>query len=226
MAKTNGDELPFLVAGGGIGGLITAYALARKGFPVPVFEQAGEFKELGAGIQLGPNIFRAIERVGLKAGMMDDAWVPPSLEMRDALTGDLVTSIPLGEPFMKRFGQPYAVTHRADIHGVYLRACQGNNLVSLENSREVEDFVDEGDAVAIHLEGGEEVRGRALIGCASTANSTTPPASPPNCATRCSAAVRPSKPMTAWLGSMGGCETSSSGGPRSTAGREGRISAA
>jgi 2-polyprenyl-6-methoxyphenol hydroxylase-like FAD-dependent oxidoreductase len=110
--RDNGNDLPFLVAGGGIGGLITAYALARKGFPVRVFEQAPEFKELGAGIQLGPNIFRAIERVGLKAGMMDDAWVPPNIEMRDALSGGLVTGIPLGEPFMKRFGQPYAVPSR------------------------------------------------------------------------------------------------------------------
>src|SRR5271169_7151546 len=104
---TSGSDLPFLVAGGGIGGLIAAYALAHKGFPVRVFEQAPEFKELGAGIQLGPNIFRAIERVGLKTNMLDDAWVPPKIEMRDAVSGVLVTDIPLGEPFMKRFGQPY-----------------------------------------------------------------------------------------------------------------------
>src|ERR1700687_5462273 len=162
---TNRNDLPFLVAGGGIGGLVAAYALARQGFPVRVFEQAPEFKELGAGIQLGPNIFRAIERSGLKASMLDDAWVPPALEMRDALSGEEITAVPLGEPFRKRFGQPYAVTHRADIHGVYLRACQGNNLVSLENNRKVEDFTDEGDAVSLRLEGGEEVRGCALIGC-------------------------------------------------------------
>ena len=165
MAKANGQDLPFLVAGGGIGGLVAAYALARKGFPVRVFEQAPEFKELGAGIQLGPNIFQAIERIGLKASMLDDAWVPPALEMRDAMTGEPITSVPLGEPFVKRFGQPYAVTHRADIHGVYLRACQGNNLVSLENNRKVEDFTDHGDAVSLRLETGEEVRGRAVIGC-------------------------------------------------------------
>ena len=164
MAKANGKDLPFLVAGGGIGGLIAGYALASKGFPVRVFEQAPEFKELGAGIQLGPNIFRAIERIGLKTSMLEDAWVPPKIEMRDALSGGLVTEIPLGEAFVKRFGQPYAVTHRADIHGVYLRACQGNNLVSLETDRKVEDFVDEVDEVALRFEGGEEVRGRALIG--------------------------------------------------------------
>ena len=161
----NGQQLPFLIAGGGIGGLVTAYALARQGFPVRVFEQAAEFKELGAGIQLGPNIFRAIERIGLKADMLADAWVPPALEMRDALTGEPITGVPLGEPFRQHFGQPYAVTHRADIHGVYLRACQGNNLVSLENNRKVEDFDDDGDAVSLRLEGGEMVRGCALVGC-------------------------------------------------------------
>jgi salicylate hydroxylase len=164
MPNTNADA-PFLVAGGGIGGLVTAYALACKGYPVRVFEQASEFKELGAGIQLGPNIFRAIEQIGLKADMLEDAWVPPSLEMRDALTGEEITSLPLGEPFRQRFGQPYAVTHRADIHCVYLRACERHNLVSLENNRKVEDFTDEGDAVAIRLEGGEVARGCALIGC-------------------------------------------------------------
>jgi 3-hydroxybenzoate 6-monooxygenase len=157
--------LPFLVAGGGIGGLVAAYALARKGFAVRVFEQAAEFKELGAGIQLGPNIFRALERIGLKHDMLRDAWVPPVLEMRDSLTGCSITSIALGEPFQKRFGQPYAVTHRADIHGVYLRACQADKLVSLENSRKVEDFEDRGDSVSLHLDGGEEVLGCALVGC-------------------------------------------------------------
>ena len=50
MVQANGQALPILVAGGGIGGLVAAYALARQGFAVRVFEQAPEFKELGAGI--------------------------------------------------------------------------------------------------------------------------------------------------------------------------------
>jgi 3-hydroxybenzoate 6-monooxygenase len=165
MTKTNTRDLPFLIAGGGIGGLATAYALARKGFAVRVLEQASEFKELGAGIQLGPNIFSALDRIGLTSDMVRDAWMPSALEMRDALTGKCITSIPLGEPFRKRFGQPYAVTHRADIHAVYLRACEGSNLVSLENNRKVENFEDRGESVLVRLEDGEEVCGRALIGC-------------------------------------------------------------
>src|SRR5690348_1456472 len=110
MARRNGHDLPFLVAGGGIGGLVTAYALASKGFPVRVFEQAPEFKELGAGIQLGPNIFRALERIGLKLEMLDDAWIPGMLQMRDALTGEEITTVPLGAPVVARFKQPYPVT--------------------------------------------------------------------------------------------------------------------
>ena len=70
-------RLPILIAGGGIGGLAAAHALARKGFPVRVLEQAPEFREIGAGIQLGPNIFRALEKLGLKDAVLADAHRPP-----------------------------------------------------------------------------------------------------------------------------------------------------
>ena len=122
MAAQNQD--PFLIAGGGIGGLAAAYALARKGFPVRVLEQAPEFKEIGAGIQLGPNIFRALDKIGLRDAVLADAHRPPAMEMRCALSGDLVTRIPLDDKrFLDRFQHPYAVTHRADIHGAILNAC-------------------------------------------------------------------------------------------------------
>ena len=161
MARTE----PILISGGGIGGLITAYCLAHHGFPVRLFEQSAEFKEVGAGIQLGPNIFRALEKVGLKDAVLADAHVPPAQEMRDALTGKLITRIPLGDEFKARFGQPYAVTHRADIHATFLKACASSNLVQLETSRRVDDFADHGDHVTVTLNNGESVRGRALIAC-------------------------------------------------------------
>ncbi|HEY6834216.1 MAG TPA: 3-hydroxybenzoate 6-monooxygenase [Pseudolabrys sp.] len=165
MAGGNGSA-PFLISGGGIGGLIAAYALAHKGFPVRLFEQSSEFKEVGAGIQLGPNIFRVLERIGLKDAILADAHVPPAQEMRDALTGKLITRIPLDEAFSKRFGgQPYAVTHRADIHAAFLRACQTSNLITLETSRRVDAFEDHGGHVTVTLNNGETVAGRALIAC-------------------------------------------------------------
>jgi 3-hydroxybenzoate 6-monooxygenase len=164
MAKSD-QELPILIAGGGIGGLAAAYALARKGFRVRVLEQASEFKELGAGIQLGPNIFKAIDKLGLKDALLANAWQPEALEMRCALSGRQVTRVPLDQNFIDRFQQPYAVTHRSDIHAVFLKACQANNLVTLETNRQVEGFTQDADGVTVTLQGGEPVRGRALIGC-------------------------------------------------------------
>ncbi len=164
MARSNGSA-PLLISGGGIGGLVAAYALALKGIPVRVFEQAAEFRELGAGIQLGPNIFRVLEKIGLKDAILADVHRPPAIEMRDALTGNKVTSLPLDGAFIERYGQPYAVTHRADIHGAFLKACQSSNLVSLENSRRVDGYEDHGDHVAVTLENGERAEGRGLIAC-------------------------------------------------------------
>src|SRR5262249_32167246 len=162
MAGSDGD-LPFLIAGGGIGGLVTAYSLALKGFPVRVFEQAPEFRELGAGIQLGPNIFRVLERIGLKDEILADAHRPPKQEMRDALTGKLITEIPLGAEFDAAFKQPYAVTYRADIHGTFLKAAQSSNLITLETNRRVDSYEDRGDHVSVILSNGERAEGRALI---------------------------------------------------------------
>jgi 2-polyprenyl-6-methoxyphenol hydroxylase-like FAD-dependent oxidoreductase len=166
MAKGNGHGLPILIAGGGIGGLAAALALARQGFAVRVLEQAPEFREIGAGIQLGPNVFRALEKLGLKDQVLADVHRPPAMEMRCALSGDRVTRIPLEDPrFYAKFKQPYAVIHRHDIHGVFLRACQASNLVTLENNHTVEDFEQDDAGVTVTLQTGERVRGRALIGC-------------------------------------------------------------
>ncbi len=165
MARTNGGSAPILISGGGIGGLATAYALARQGFAVRVLEQSPEFREVGAGIQLGPNIFRVLEKIGLKDEILADAHRPPAQEMRDALTGKLITRVPLDDEFTARFGQPYAVTHRADIHATFLKACQSSNLISLETSRRVDGYEDHGDRVTVTLESGERAEGAALIGC-------------------------------------------------------------
>ncbi|MDB5598948.1 MAG: salicylate hydroxylase [Xanthobacteraceae bacterium] len=165
MPQINTESLPILISGGGIGGLAAAYALSLKGFPVRVFEQAEEFRELGAGIQLGPNIFRAMERIGLKDQLSADAWEPNNLEMRDGLTGDLITNMPLGQDIRERFGQPYMVTHRSDIHSVFLRACQSSKLVTLETNAHVEDYADDGKTVTLTMKGGAKVQGRALIAC-------------------------------------------------------------
>jgi len=166
MLKGNGNESPILIAGGGICGLAAAYALAEQGFPVRVIEQAPEFKEIGAGIQLGPNIFRALSKIGLDDAVLADAHRPPAMEMRCALTGERILHIPLDDPhFIERFQHPYAVTHRADIHGVVLKACQAHDLVTLQTDSTVTGYEQQSEGVTVALASGERVQGRALVGC-------------------------------------------------------------
>src|SRR3972149_6441494 len=116
------SELPILVAGGGIGGLAVALALARKGRSVQVLESSADFREVGAGIQLGPNVFRMFELLGLTEAINASAVFPDNLVMRDGLSGEEVTRIPLGDAFRARFKYPYAVIHRPDLHQAILDA--------------------------------------------------------------------------------------------------------
>src|ERR1700746_2503375 len=163
---SNGQALLILIAGGGIGGLAAAHALARKGFAVRVLEQAPEFREIGDALRRGPNVFPADEKLDLKEAVLADAHRPPAMEMRCALSGERVTRIPLDEPrFREKFKQPYAVTHRHDLHSVFINACKNNNRIALETGRSVEDFEQDDTGVSVTLQSGERIRGRALIGC-------------------------------------------------------------
>jgi 3-hydroxybenzoate 6-monooxygenase len=153
-----------IIVGGGIGGLAAALALARKGIPSQVIEQAPEFKEIGAGIQLGPNVFRMFEVLDLTAPIGALAVFPNNLIMLDSITGQEVTRIPLGDTFRKRFDYPYALIHRADLHKVFLQACQKSDLIKLDASQKVVKVDERADGVTVHTESGKEYRGAALIG--------------------------------------------------------------
>ncbi|OGA12600.1 MAG: salicylate hydroxylase [Betaproteobacteria bacterium RIFCSPLOWO2_02_FULL_63_19] len=160
-----GKDLPIIVAGGGIGGLAAAWALARKGRAVQVFEQAPEFGEVGAGIQLGPNVFKMFDYLGLTEAIDRTAVYPGNLIMRDALSGEEVIRVPVGsDAFRARFKFPYGVIHRADIHGAFLEACRKSPLVTLNASRKVVGYEDKGDRVAVKIDGGAELEGELLVG--------------------------------------------------------------
>ena len=107
---------PVLVVGAGIGGMAAALALAQSGFAVDLFEQAAQIGEIGAGIQLGPNAFAAADALGCGPRARALAVYNEELVMMDAVDGAEVARMPVGEDFRQRFGNPYAVIHRADIH--------------------------------------------------------------------------------------------------------------
>ena len=162
MAQT--FPLPFLISGGGIGGLAAAMVLAQDGHRVTLFEQAASFGEIGAGIQLGPNIFRMFDYLGLTEAINRVAFFPAGLGMNDVRTGEKVVRVPLGDLARATYGFPYGVIYRADLHQVFLDACRAQANVTLRTSAKVESFEQAEDGVTVLLEDGETVAGCALIG--------------------------------------------------------------
>ncbi|HZV91708.1 MAG TPA: 3-hydroxybenzoate 6-monooxygenase, partial [Caldimonas sp.] len=154
-----------LVAGGGIGGLAAALALARRGFAVRVLEQAAEIGEIGAGVQLAPNAFAAFDALGVGEAARSHAVYTERMVMMDAVDGTPVAEIPLGTAFRERFGNPYAVIHRADAHRALLDGVLAHSGIDLCTSTRVVRFEQTaGDVNAIDAQGRVH-RGLALIGC-------------------------------------------------------------
>ncbi len=154
---------PLVIAGGGIGGLAMALALAKRGYPSRVLEQAPEFKEVGAGIQLGPNSRRVLRAIGAEPAVSKLAVMPRALVMMDAVTGERVVTVPL-EGFEERFGAPYAVIHRADLLDALLETARASPLIALETSSQVKTFADDGRSVRVTTADGRVYDAPGLIG--------------------------------------------------------------
>ncbi len=152
-----------IVAGGGIGGLAAALALVRRGFSVEVLEQAAEIGEIGAGIQLGPNAFHAFDALGVGEAARRRSVFTDEMVMHDALDESLVARVPTGEAFRQRFGNPYAVIHRADVHLSLLEGAQATGCVRFLTSTRVERVEQDAGGVTVYDQHGKAHRGVALI---------------------------------------------------------------
>ena len=155
---------PVLVAGGGIGGLAAALALTRQGLRVKVLEQAPQLGEIGAGIQLGPNAFAAFDALGVGPIARSRAVYTDEMVMHDALDETLVGRIPTGEAFRRRFGNPYAVIHRADVHASLLEGARASDRIQVLTGTTVQRIEQDDDGVTVHDAQGGTHRGIALIG--------------------------------------------------------------
>lgn len=158
------EQLPVIVAGGGIGGLAAALALVRQGFRVKVLEQAHEIGEIGAGIQLGPNAFHAFDALGVGDKARSRSVFTDYMVMHDAIDEYQVGKIPTGEAFRQRFGNPYAVIHRVDVHLSLLEGAQETGRVEFLTSTRVERIEQDADSVTVIDQNGKAHRGVALIG--------------------------------------------------------------
>jgi len=158
------QALPVLVAGGGIGGLAAALALVRCGYAVKVLEQAAEIGEIGAGIQLGPNAFAALDALGVGERARGRAVYTDCMVMHDAIDEYEVGRIPTGEAFRARFGNPYAVIHRVDVHLSLLEGVRESGRVEFLTSTRVARIEQDVHGVTAVDEHGNRHRGCALIG--------------------------------------------------------------
>lgn len=161
---TKVTEVPFLIVGGGIGGLAAALGVAATGRSVTVLEQAPEFGEIGAGIQLAPNATAVLDKLGVLDEVSKHAVFPKRLVLMDAITGQELTSLDLGEPFLQRYGSPYIVLHRSDLHKALLNACLANSRITLLNNQAVTSAEQVENRAKVSCEDGTTYISDAVIG--------------------------------------------------------------
>ena len=153
-----------LIAGGGIGGLAAALAAGLAGAEVRLFERAPVFTEVGAGVQLGPNVVRCLQAWGLQKALLAAAAFPQALVSRNAMTGEPLARLALGADAVQRYGAAYATIHRSDLHQLLLAATRLQAGVHLNLGCAVDTHEDDGNVVTITTAQGKKIEGDALIG--------------------------------------------------------------
>ncbi|WP_416417304.1 FAD-dependent oxidoreductase [Paenarthrobacter aromaticivorans] len=151
-----------LVVGGGMAGLAGALALKENGAQVTLVEVAPAFGEVGAGLQMAPNASRVLKRWGLLEKALEIGVQPKHLVFRDAVTGEELTRQTLGGEFEERYGAPYVVIHRSDLHRILLEACQEAG-VKLVNDVLVQKVETEGDKARAYTASGAVYEADAVL---------------------------------------------------------------
>jgi 3-hydroxybenzoate 6-monooxygenase len=164
MTLMGSQEKEILVIGGGIGGLAAALGAAEAGQKTIVLEQAPQFGEIGAGIQMGPNAMAVLERFGVADDIAKSAVFPKRLVLKDVYTAKELSSLDLGGEFKAKYGFPYIVMHRSDLHRALLEACEKNPLITLLNNQIIETVEESDNGVSVTNKNGEEFIGKAVIG--------------------------------------------------------------
>ena len=152
-----------LIVGGGIGGITAALCLARDGHEVELYEQAETFSEVGAGIQLSPNCSRVLHHLGLEAELGRDGFLPEGTEFRDWHSGRVITSSPLGQAALERFGAPYYHIHRGDLLSILVAAAEADASIRLHTGSKVTDLHESDTGVRLEVRG-DAHEGDLLIG--------------------------------------------------------------
>lgn len=155
---------PILIAGGGIGGLALALALAKRNQPSVVLERSREFLPLGAGIQIGPNGMRVLQALGVAEALRPFAGVPDAIVVHAGSSGHVLTQLPLGAWIANRHGAPYWVAHRGDLQRVLLDKAIADARIAMRSGFDVASVSEIATGVTATARSGATEAGRALIG--------------------------------------------------------------
>ena len=153
--------LSIAIVGAGMGGLAAAATLRRLGIDVMVYEQASQFARIGAGIQIGCNAMKVLRKLGLEARLRAQSFYPRSWNNRDWKTGDVKFDMIFGENAEQKFGAPYLLAHRGDLHAA-LASVVPSECVRLNHKLAGLDEV--ADGVRLSFAHGETVTADAVIG--------------------------------------------------------------
>jgi salicylate hydroxylase len=158
-----------LIVGGGIGGLSAALACAQKGAHTRLIERANAFSEVGAGIQMGPNVTRTLFAWGLEKSLREVVFTPKRLQVRDTQSGAALGVLRLGQRSLDVYGAPYFSVHRADLHQVLLQKIVASGAAELNLNCQIDLIQEQGDHVALSGQGlpaglAESLTTEALVG--------------------------------------------------------------
>jgi salicylate hydroxylase len=159
-------DLPIAIIGAGLGGLVTALALAREGFTrIDVYERSPVLSEIGAGLTISPNSSRALIGIGLGAGLAERADEPPAAMTRHWKTGRVLTRSVRGQALRDQYGAPYCLIHRADLLDLLIEGCAAQPAVRIHTGHALQSLVQDAGGVTLAFDDGREARAALAIGC-------------------------------------------------------------
>lgn len=156
--------MKIIIVGGGIGGLAAALACAAAGHEILVLERQEKFSELGAGIQLAPNAFHALDHLGIGSHVRERAVQIDELRLMDGVDGGLITRLPLDDNYKSTFENPYMVVHRTDLYYPLLDACRTNPSIDLRTSCAVTGYSQSETDVSVTLSNGSTLKADTVLG--------------------------------------------------------------
>jgi len=152
------------IIGAGIGGLVAALALTRRGFEVDVYEQTRVLKEVGAGLQLSSNGTRVLAEIGVLEHLLPASFEPNGKEVRLWNTGQTWKLFDLGAQSVERYGFPYVTVHRSDLHDVLLDALGAAKPAAIHLNHHFQSAQQDGSGVTLNFDNQSPVTCDVAIG--------------------------------------------------------------